>query len=93
MSDTSVIWKFPIEIADEQFIEMPKYAETLSVQVQRGIPVIYALCFPDQVKSMRRFYVYGTGHEKLMLGRYVGTIQLEGGALVFHVFEDMSYRN
>lgn len=93
MSDTSVIWKFPLALKDEQFIDMPRASETLCVQVQRGVPVLYAHCFPSLPNSKRRFYIHGTGNENLIMGRYVGTFQLNDGALVFHVFEDMSYRN
>jgi hypothetical protein len=36
----------------------------------------------------RRFRVAGTGHElEPYVDRYIGTFQMLGGTLVFHVFE------
>lgn len=80
---TSSIWKFPL--AEE--IEMPKKAKVLTVQVQRDIPCIWAVVDPSADREVRRFVIVGTGHSMNRKGPYIGTFQLEGGALVFHVFE------
>ena len=43
------------------------------------------------VKELRTFSIYGTGHQhESISGEYVGTFQLHGGALVYHVFEEKS---
>jgi hypothetical protein len=34
------IYKYPIEIKDEQTIELPEYAQILDVQVQNGKPFL-----------------------------------------------------
>lgn len=84
------IWKFPIAVADEQEIEMPMDARILCVQVQHETPCIWAVCLATNPSEKRRFRTFGTGHpaEWATFGDpYIGTYQLRGGALVFHVFE------
>lgn len=85
------IWKFEIETADLNTVNMPKGAEILTVQNQMGNPCIWALVDPAQETELRAFEVFGTGHEVYCdMGidrKYIGTYQLHGGALVFHVFE------
>lgn len=87
-----VIWKFNADLqqGDEVHIEMPKGAEVLSLQVQHGSAVLWAMVNPDEriKKERRRFKWVPTGGEVPRGGRFfVGTVQLEGGALVFHLFE------
>ncbi len=86
------IWKFPLVINDRQSIEMPIDAEILCVQTQYGHPCVWALCSTEGVVAKRHFAIYGTGHavpdsttEKI--GKYVGTFQMSGGQIVFHVFD------
>jgi len=88
-----VIWKFPLETIATQAIEMPRHAEILTVQVQRGVPSLWAVVDPDRVQQKRHFAIYGTGHlmPELEMGaerKYIGTYQLADGGLVFHVFEE-----
>ena len=84
------IWKFPLGVADEQTIEMPQGAKVLAVQVQGEQVCVWVLVDPHADKERRTFYIVGTGHDlwddwgRL---RHLGTFQLRGGALVFHVFE------
>ena len=84
------IWKFPIAITDDQFIEMPKTASILTCQMQFGCPVVWALVETDSEMTKRNLVVLGTGNpcpddvEELA---YVSTIQQHGGSLVWHVFE------
>ena len=83
------IWKYEIEATDSQEIVMPGVSvRMLDVQIQNGVPCLWALVEPGGPKSTIRLATYGTGHEVDSLGPdlYVGTFQLEGGALVFHVF-------
>jgi hypothetical protein len=82
------IYKYLIEPGTDAF-EMPKGAQVLTVQTQDNRPHIWALIDVDESRvEMRKFVPYGTGH--LMPdepGQYIGTFQLNGGALVFHLFE------
>ena len=86
------VWKFPIPIQDEFELEMPRLAQILCVQVQRDQPCIWALVDPQERPHQTFFRLAGTG--QLIEGSeddyiYVGTFQLQGGSLVFHLFEDM----
>lgn len=84
------VWKYPVPRLDSMEVQMPAGAQILTVQVQGVTPVMWALVDPSAAKETRRFYVLGTGHpsEDRDLGRYVGSFQLHGGALVFHLFEE-----
>lgn len=88
------IWKFKIEIVDSQEIPMPTGAQVLTVQMQGGTPFIWAICDPLAPMKDRGFALYGTGHHvqdmDLPYLRYVGTFQMEGGSLVFHLFESLA---
>lgn len=86
-----VVWKYPLNIADTQFIEMTEGAEILCVHLQNGNPTIWAKVDPSKARkprTKRKLITLGTGHntdEKL--GRYIGTYLIHNDSLVFHVFE------
>lgn len=85
------IWKYILEMRDDLAVEMPVGAELLAVQLQGGAPCLWALVDPSLHKEVRYFRLAGTGHrisadEKL---KYVGTFQMHGGTLVFHLFEKL----
>lgn len=82
------IWKFPVPIKDTFEIEMPPGAKILTVQTQNGIAMMWAICEPLAKKETRYFSTTGTGHLFNFNNHYyIGTFQIENGALVFHVFE------
>jgi hypothetical protein len=85
------IFKYPIERPEQGlFIRMPKGAVILTVQTQNETPCIWALVDESAEHEMREFRMYGTGHEikeDIEKLQYVGTFQLRGGSLVFHLFE------
>jgi hypothetical protein len=87
------IWKFPLAVADIQAIEMPVGARLLDVQMQRATGdqvCLWALVDPSNMKCKRWISIHGTGHELpdgIADAKYVGTFQLVGGSLVFHVFD------
>ncbi len=90
MSDT--IWKFPVVIDDSFVLALPVGAKVLSVQAQNDAPNMWVLLDQDTKQPFvnRLFRVYGTGHmiqDRLTL-EFIGTFQLMGGRLVFHLFED-----
>jgi len=84
---TETIWKFPILVCDEQEIEMPQFSQVLTVQMQDGQPCLWAFVDPERPMRKRKIRVFGTGHTIESCGRYISTFQMQGGALVFHVFE------
>lgn len=86
-----VIWKFPIPIEDEFSLQIPAKATVLTVQVQKGTPCVWVLMNELDAKANmvgRQFRLYGTGNPvDDDPGRYIGTFQVHGGELVFHLFE------
>ena len=87
---THRIFKYELEVTDEQQLLLPEHARILSVQAQNGRLCMWALVNDGALTNRRRtFRVIGTGHtvpdnDSLT---FLGTVQLRGGALVFHVFE------
>jgi hypothetical protein len=83
-----------LRVDDSQTVLMPEGAEVLTVQAQRDIPCMWAMVDPSKPKVPRDFETFGTGHtirEDMGTDRtYVGTYQIRGGGLVFHVFERLS---
>ena len=91
-------YSLPIPIEDHFTLDLPKGARVLCVQVQYERPWIWALVEPKEKFEPRTFRLAGTGHEiagvdsryavsPMNCGRYIGTFQLHGGALVFHLFD------
>lgn len=82
------IWKFELAETKEQLLFMPTGAIPLSVQVQNGIPYLWALVDTDKAREHRRVLIRGTGDDAFECTRehFVDTFQMEGGKLVFHVF-------
>lgn len=87
------IYKYTLEpsgFPSVQDIQMPDLSELLTVQVQLGRPQLWALVDPSRPLRTRKIEVFGTGEDIESDGvhrKYIGTFQLEGGGLVFHVFE------
>ena len=81
------IWKYPLEITDQQFVEVPEGSELLTVQMQNGTPQLWVKCDNNKPKVFKRIRIYGTGH-KLWADdeTYLATFQVYDGDLVFHVF-------
>jgi len=87
------IWKYTLEILDQQIIAMPRGAKILSVQIQHGKPALWAMVQPEKLNAERRIQIFGTGHPIPAVVAdnkrfdFVGTIQVASGSLVFHVFD------
>lgn len=84
-----IIYKYDISFSAREVIQMPLDAEVLCVQPQFGMPKLWALVDTQRPIVDRVFCCCPTGAEiyldKRM--RYINTIQLDGGAFVFHYFE------
>lgn len=83
------IWKYPLEIMDTQFLELPVGAEILSVQVQNGQLVCWAIFDKLTARIEQRIvYIFGTGNpirDNDVKGKlFLGTVQM--GLFVWHVF-------
>lgn len=84
------IWKFPLAAQAINEIEIPAESEILTVQSQNELACMWALVNPHARKEKRKFAVFGTGHtipDNIKKENYIGSFQLQFGALIFHVFE------
>lgn len=82
------IYKYQIEPQGVIAVGMPAGAKILSLQVQCDTLCIWALVDPEAEMVIRAFRMYGTGHDMDTPDLpHVGTFQLHGGALVFHLFD------
>jgi len=85
------IWKFDVELGNFE-LTMPRGAEILAFQTQRDIPRIWVLLDWDyagnNATETRKFTIQGTGMKfDFEKGKYIGTIQRQGGNFVWHLFE------
>lgn len=89
------VFKYPLDLrnlsADDHLnVETPVGAKPLCVQVQNGMPTLW--CEVDDEENSyenRKVFVHGTGHPiRIDATEYIGTFQLHGGSLVFHVFTE-----
>ena len=83
------IWKY--ELYPTTRLELPKESKLLKIDIQYDKPCLWFLLDPSNEKEYRMFVTYGTGHDVPdEPGQYVGTFFMNGGSLVFHVFETTS---
>lgn len=85
----NTIYKYPLEITDEQVVMLPAYARLLTVQVQNDKPCLWAVVNPALPNDVPlTVYMFGTGHpiEDSNNMAYLATFQMYGGRGVFHVF-------
>lgn len=85
----NIIYKYPLAVTDVNRLELPKGAIILCVQLQKGIPCLWAQVDANENdKEVRLIETIGTGNPMKKAPRsYIGTYQLHDGNLVFHVFE------
>jgi hypothetical protein len=85
------IWKYKLELAKLQVVDMPRGAKILSLQVQDdSLACIWALVNDAAPKEAVGFLSVPTGEPvtDYVLDNYtfLGTYQIARGDLVFHVF-------
>jgi hypothetical protein len=83
----NTIWKLVLSIDDEVTMNMPVGAVVLGAHDQHGQVCIWALVDPYAQLVPRTFLIRGTGHPVGRVGRFVGTVIMESGDLVWHIFE------
>jgi len=90
---SKTIYKFHLN-PGTNVVPMAKGATLLSVQMQNNLITVWALVDNPAAESMRHIMVLGTGWEvedvessTIIASRFLGTVQLMGGARVFHVFD------
>lgn len=98
----ATIYKYVLEPRDAQQVNMPNEAVVLSADVQRGEICIWAKVPTDRPAAAmarkiadveairaRTFLIYGTGHPMPDHDnfKFIGTVMLQSGDLVLHIFE------
>lgn len=85
------VYKVALEAATGiTVLNLPLGAVPLSVNIQgaQEIPYLWALVDPDQSDERRTFEMVGTGDALNGSNpRFVGTIFIDSGTFVYHVFE------
>lgn len=94
----NLIWKYELTQTTLNTLEMPVGAKVLTVQMQHNIPCVWALVkvgTPSLTGAAyckverRTFEIVGTGQpfENADKATYIGTVQMLGGSLIWHIFE------
>lgn len=93
---TLKIFKYPLEITDDQTIKLPHGARILSAMNQYDNIVLYALISDNEINTEEvSIRIVGTGYDidffipSAVFGggyKFLGTVSLYDGKLMFHVF-------
>ena len=72
---------------------MDKDAELLSVENQNENIMLYALVDDQAEQRPRLITIHGTGHaaDNVDASQFIGTVKLQLGGIMFHVFGRKSY--
>lgn len=87
--EQKAIWQFTLSLTGVQTIKMPENANIIHLEVQYNELNIWAIVDTKALKEERTFSMYGTGRllEVAEEEKHIGSFQMSGGSLVFHVFE------
>lgn len=86
----TTIFKYQLQITDEQAINLPLHSEFLCVQIQNDIPCLWVkLKLDPKENEIEKVTIltFGTGHPISEECDYIDTYQTKG--LVFHVFKKL----
>jgi len=83
-----VVYKYELTSGVNTF-DIPEGAQTLCVQEQNDVICLWALVDNERPTVQRTFIIYHTGQEIRVkaVKAYIGTVQINGGYLVSHIFE------
>lgn len=80
------VWKFTLDTyGTEQRYEWPYLVSILGVQIQDGVPVLWAVVYPTSPKRLYKIMRFLTGDVVYGTNAHLGTVQLPGGD-VLHYF-------
>ena len=87
------VYKYELEITDEQIIRLPFASEILTIQMQGDKCCLWALVDPRNELDERTICIYGTGNpiQNEIRLKYISTFQIPQLGLVFHAFEKKNY--
>jgi hypothetical protein len=80
------IYKYLLEITDEQTVSMPMGAQVLSAQMQGIQLCIWALVEVGNVNCDRRVRIFGTGNTVKLDGNWKFVDSVQERIFVWHVF-------
>jgi len=93
---TSKIFKYKLEVTDEQIVKLPSGSRILSAMNQYDNIVLYALISDNEINTEEvSIRIVGTGYDidffipSAVFGggyKFLGTVSLYDGKLMFHVF-------
>ena len=84
------IYKYPVQIENEQIIIMPRNAKLLTIQCQHNKPMLWALVDTAEPLEERRIRIAGTGHDcrHVQSGVHIATFQMtDVQLLIWHAFD------
>jgi hypothetical protein len=88
------IFKYELEVTDEQTIQLPREAKILSTHCKNNKICIWALVNPKNELVNRKFYMSGTGfpiHDNVLGdSKFIGTCLMLNETLVWHIFAELS---
>lgn len=81
------IYKYPLEFKGTQEIEIPEESEILEVQLQNGIPVLWAIVCDTNPKEkvVINMFMTGSPMNPCIYQKHISTIQKDD--IVLHFFE------
>lgn len=82
------IYKYKLEILNEQSVDLPKGSQILACMMQRDVPHLWVQVDMESPSCRRMISMRDTG-QRLHgeEGKYIGTIMTDSGAYVQHVFD------
>ena len=86
----SVIYKYPLKEQGIQYIEMPQGAVIVHVGNQFGKICLWAIVDPTAPAAKHGICIVGTGtvfQNQNSEMQHLGTVHLQDGVVMFHVFE------
>jgi len=95
-----IMYKYQLEVVDEQEIEMPFGSKIVKVDTQLGMVgmnkypkdflQIWCICPIGSTTVKRKFIIIATGSEFNDSGlEFIGTVVFKASNLVYHVFEKL----
>jgi len=84
-----VVWKLALSTVTMQTVTMPVGAQIIHVREQHGSPCIWFECDDEAPKGTTQIAMCGTGWDRPPeeAWKYIGTVHLDNGNLVFHLYE------
>jgi hypothetical protein len=82
----TTIWKFQLDLFDEQQIILPVGAKILTAQINQGSICLWAEVEAYAKKENRSIFIVGTGHPlPNCVTKYIATVQADN--FVWHIYE------